>query len=102
MQELAQIVHVSAFPVTPQHLRGTGRRTRARIEKRDVNFASRERLIENREVADYNCQQAKSICRFNHGKRATHLQRRRNITITQRTGGDTAQVEVCSERWVRI
>ena len=51
-QEVVQTFHVARFAMSAQQFTRGWRRTGARIEHRDVDFTSRESLIENRQITD--------------------------------------------------
>ena len=48
LKELAQCLMSVGIAVAAQQFTGGGRRTRARIEKRDIHFAAGKRLIDDR------------------------------------------------------
>src|SRR2546426_9279827 len=52
LKELAQCLMSMGIAVATEELTGGGRRTRARIEKRDIHFAAGKTLINDRERID--------------------------------------------------
>src|SRR2546426_9004582 len=50
LKELAQCLMSMGIAVATEELTGGGRRTPARIEKRDIHFAAGKRLIDERDI----------------------------------------------------
>ena len=80
-----------------QQLRGAGRRAGAGVEQRDADFASRERLVQHREIADHDREEAEPQARFDDGEHSGERSLGRDIAEPQREEGRAAQVDVGRE-----
>ena len=97
LQKLAEALHLPGVRVAAQKLDRRGRRARARVEHRDADLAPRERLIEHRQVADDDCEEAEARACLDRREHAPQRVEREHVAVAEREECDAAQVEVRAE-----
>src|SRR3984893_4777806 len=81
-----------------QQFRSARRRSRARIEHGDLNLASRERRVDNRDIPDHYAQKREAHSRFEHRERARSFRGWKDVAVAQSKEGLTALIQQSPER----
>src|SRR5712692_1011723 len=93
-QQLMETFHAARFLVAAQKLDRRWRRARPRIQHRNVYFASRESLIENRKISNHQREQADSHTCFEHGHRPRGPTHGCDVAKPESEKGGTAEIEI--------
>ncbi len=88
--------------VTPQKFGGSRRRTCARVEQHDGNFSARKRLIDDRQVAQYQRQKTEAQSAFEYSQHPLRGSVRSNVAKAQRKKSCAAQIEARLQSRMRL
>src|SRR5437016_5749185 len=81
----------------PQQFASAGRRSGARIQQRDVEFAPGEGLIENGQITDHDREEAQTDPRFENRDDSAEPIYRNDITESQSEERRAAEIEIGEE-----
>ena len=79
--------------VAPQKFGGRGRRTGARVEQDDIDLAPRKSLVDHRQIAQHQSEEAEAQAAFDDGEDALELRVRRDVAEAQREERGAAQID---------
>src|SRR5689334_8773977 len=99
LQKPVKSVLAGAITVAAEQLARGGRSACARIEKGDVDFALRERPIDERQITDDSGEETKTEAGFADDKRASEAGAGNDIAEAESEKRGTAEIDVCSEAW---
>src|SRR6266436_2498720 len=96
-EENAESVQAVGVAVAAKQFAGSGRRARARIEKRDIHFTLGERTVDERQVADHGSKKTESKASFRDDQAASQAGARNDVAEAESEEGRAAQIHVRHE-----